>query len=238
MATDWGAWSQGWLFPSKVCLWQRKPGRKGVIFLAARDLGVSDTKWDGSICCCFFPFWLLLITGGVRRLLSAGPRRGERVYVPMYLLRISGAIERVELFMQHSWQKKISLIWGCWRVDGSTKIQKETISEFLLNYAAWKEDVLWALWPHWSTLTPQSDSQPLQPVLNSRLSPLGPTSQGNHPARKALPSSPQPGTIIPDGQTDTPVPRAGLQTLRGRSRNNVHFNAPVAETDLNKKQGN
>lgn len=41
-----------------------------------------------------------------------------------------------------------------------------------------------------------------------------------------------------DGQTDTPVSPAGLQTLRGCSRNNVHFSTPVAETDLKIKQGN
>lgn len=34
----------------------------------------------------------------------------ERVYVPECLLWTSGAIERVELFMQRSWQKEISLI--------------------------------------------------------------------------------------------------------------------------------
>lgn len=53
MVTNWEAWSQGRLFPIKASLWWRRPGRKRVIFLAASDLGVPDTRWDGSICFFF-----------------------------------------------------------------------------------------------------------------------------------------------------------------------------------------
>lgn len=53
------------------------------------------------------------------------------------------------------------------------KIQKETMSELLLHYAAWKGDVLGALWPLRSTtITPQNHRQPLQIVLNSWFNPL------------------------------------------------------------------
>lgn len=195
-----------------------------MIFPAASDLGVSGTKWGASICCCFFPFWLLLITGGVRRQLSAGLRRGEQVYVPVCFLWTSGAMERVELFMQRSWQEKnLSDFWGCWRADGSTEIQKETISEFLLNDAARKGDVLWALWPQWPILT-----SPSLPVLSSWLSPLWPTSQPEEPC--PIPHT-QVQLLQADGQSDTPVSLAGLSIFRGHSRNNVHFNNSVADTD-------
>lgn len=47
------------------------------------------------------------------------------------------------------------------------------MSELLLRYAAWKEDVLGALWPHWSTkITPQNHEQSLELVLNSWFNPL------------------------------------------------------------------
>lgn len=57
----------------------------------------------------------------MRSPLSAGPRRGERVYVSVCLFWTAGATDRVELFLQCSWQKKISLIRMCWKVDGSNK---------------------------------------------------------------------------------------------------------------------
>lgn len=73
------------------------------------------TSWSlipgGMEVFAFFIYLLLPLTiEGMRSPLSAGPRRGERVYVSVCLFWTPGATEKVELLMQHSWQKKTFLI--------------------------------------------------------------------------------------------------------------------------------
>lgn len=183
MATDWGAWSQGRLFPSKAC-------QKKWFFLLPVTWGSLVPSGAQVFAVVFFLsdfYWSLEGWGGSWVLGSGGVSRFMFLCV---FFGPQGPWREWNFLCNAAGRRKISLIWGCWRADGSTEIQKETISEFLLNDAARKGDVLWALWPQWPILT-----SPSLPVLSSWLSPLWPTSQWKHPARRALSNSPHTGTI-------------------------------------------
>lgn len=216
MATDWGAWSQGRLFPSKAC-------QKKWFFLLPVTWGSLVPSGAQVFAVVFFLsdfYWSLEGWGGSWVLGSGGVSRFMFLCV---FFGPQGPWREWNFLCNAAGRRKISLIWGCWRADGSTEIQKETISEFLLNDAARKGDVLWALWPQWPILT-----SPSLPVLSSWLSPLWPTSQPEEPC--PIPHT-QVQLLQADGQSDTPVSLAGLSIFRGHSRNNVHFNNSVADTD-------